>query len=272
MKELFPSSTSESEDDTQSVDITRKQLMTAPQRPTTVARSPQLLKTASDRVLAEQSAAAVRIQSAQRQRQARHEVSRRRQRRKAPRLPAAVATAAATTDGAKEDVPPRALRLQAPRRGKPRGLLPEHDAAVRIQSVQRQRQAKRAVATRRQNSCHTKTKQLRQRRPLPPQPQGREQQQEHDAATTVQRQYRGRLVRRRVAAASEGEHVSARQRPLQLHAPPGGKLPTGACPYNRPYAQQYVGKSQSCMVREGGPGSRHKALCTVRAPGRGIAC
>ena len=23
--------------------------------------------------------------------------------------------------------------------------------------------------------------------------------------------------------------------------------PTGACPYNRPCAQQYVGKSQSCM-------------------------
>ena len=26
---------------------------------------------------------------------------------------------------------------------------------------------------------------------------------------------------------------------------------TGACPYNRPCAQQYVGKSQSCMVRSG---------------------
>ena len=26
---------------------------------------------------------------------------------------------------------------------------------------------------------------------------------------------------------------------------------TGACPYNRPCAQQYVGKSQSCMVISG---------------------
>ena len=26
---------------------------------------------------------------------------------------------------------------------------------------------------------------------------------------------------------------------------------TGACPYNRPCAQQYVGKSQSCMVVSG---------------------
>ena len=30
----------------------------------------------------------------------------------------------------------------------------------------------------------------------------------------------------------------------------GGQL-TGACPYNRPCAQQYVGKSQSCMVISG---------------------
>ena len=28
-------------------------------------------------------------------------------------------------------------------------------------------------------------------------------------------------------------------------------ITTGACPYNRPCAQQYVGKSQSCMVISG---------------------
>ena len=30
-----------------------------------------------------------------------------------------------------------------------------------------------------------------------------------------------------------------------------GPPPTGACPYNRPCAQEYVGKSQSCMVISG---------------------
>ena len=40
------------------------------------------------------------------------------------------------------------------------------------------------------------------------------------------------------------------------HAAPGATayvytLITGACPYNRPCAQQYVGKSQSCMVISG---------------------
>ena len=36
------------------------------------------------------------------------------------------------------------------------------------------------------------------------------------------------------------------RRPAKL-----GDCHTGACPYNRPCAQQYVGKSQSCMVISG---------------------
>ena len=35
--------------------------------------------------------------------------------------------------------------------------------------------------------------------------------------------------------------------PVGVHAPP----PTGACTINRPCAQQYIGKSQSCMVMSG---------------------
>ena len=46
------------------------------------------------------------------------------------------------------------------------------------------------------------------------------------------------------------EHVPARPVPLYSFRLGDVNL-TGACPYNRPCAQKFVGKSQSCMVISG---------------------
>ena len=48
------------------------------------------------------------------------------------------------------------------------------------------------------------------------------------------------------AAAEKGDYRSD-----QIEGGPSAEASTGACPYNRPCAQQYVGKSQACMVISG---------------------
>ena len=49
------------------------------------------------------------------------------------------------------------------------------------------------------------------------------------------------------AAGSQGE----KEEPQEVPPPADIDLDTGACTYNQPCAQQYVGKSQSCMVISG---------------------
>ena len=65
------------------------------------------------------------------------------------------------------------------------------------------------------------------------------------------------------AYANEPAVVTALENEIGFSLPPA----TGAWPYNRPCAQQYVGKSQSCMVISGrlivhAPVLQHGHLCT----------
>ena len=63
-------------------------------------------------------------------------------------------------------------------------------------------------------------------------------------------------MRAEVVAGEGGPSGGLRLRPLLVRGAETYRSalytrPTGACPYNRPCAQKYVGKSQSCMVISG---------------------